>query len=72
MAEQTESTPATSIAMASNGEAFGPQLSGSYRKRCNVSQSMMAMALAEVIFVSHQEGWSLRGYLSTQQRKVLF
>jgi len=67
MAKQTESTSATNIATASNGEAFGPPLSGSYRKLCNVSQSMMAMALVEVIFVSHQEGWSLKGYLSTQQ-----
>ena len=67
MAGQTESTSATSIAMASNGEAIGPLLSGSYGKLCNVNQSMMAMVLVEVIFVSQQEGWSLEGYLSTQQ-----
>ena len=67
MAGQTESTSATSIAKASNGEAIGPLLSGSYRKLCNVNQSMMAMVLVEVILVSQQEGWSLEGYLSTQQ-----
>ena len=57
-------SPATTIAITCNGEAFEP-LSSSYRKLCNISLSMMRVVLAGVICISHLEGWSLEEYLSS-------
>ena len=64
--QSREFTSATTVAIATSGEAFGPLLSSSYRKLCNVSQSRMAVVLVVVICISHLEGWGLEGHLSSQ------
>lgn len=53
MARQTKGPPAATIAIAFNGEAFRPVLSSSDRKLCNVSLSVMGMALVGLICIAH-------------------
>lgn len=66
-ARQTEGPPATTIAIAFNGEAFGPLLSSSHRTLCNISLSVMGLVLVSVIRISHLEGWSLEENLSSHR-----
>lgn len=55
-ARQTEGPPATTFAIAFNGEAFGPLLSSSHRELYNISLSVMGLVLVSVICISHLEG----------------
>lgn len=64
-ARQIEGSPATTMAIAFDGEAFGPRWSSSHRKLCNVSLGVMGRVLVSVTGISHLEGGSLEGCLSS-------